>query len=77
MRSVCLKLIQSGLKAQVLHSPGQRPGYKVFTDNAPCKGNSNVPLFFTVALTGRVGRLYPFTQGDALGCGELPLRGAW
>ena len=30
------KLIQCGLKAQVFHSPGQRPGYKVFTDNAPC-----------------------------------------
>ena len=26
-------------------------------------------LFFTVALTGRVGCLYPFTQGDALGYG--------
>ena len=61
------KLIQCGLKAQVFHSPGQRPGYKVFTDNAPCKGNFNITLFFTVALTGRVAALYPFTQGVALG----------
>ena len=38
-----------------LHSPGHRPGYKKVTSNAPCKGSSNVPLFFTVALTGRVG----------------------
>ena len=60
------KLIQCGLKAQVFHSPGQRPGYKVFTDNAPCKGNFNITLFFTVALTGRVAALYPFTQGVAL-----------
>ena len=52
------KLIQCGLKAQVFHSPGQRPGYKVFTDNAPCKGNFNITLFFTVALTGRVAALY-------------------
>ena len=36
---------KSGLKAQYLHSPGQRPGYKVFTDNAPCKGSFNIPLF--------------------------------
>ena len=29
-----------------LHSPGQRPGYETFTNNAPYKGNSNIPLFF-------------------------------
>ena len=37
--------IKSGLKAQYLHSPGHRPGYKVFTNNAPCKGSFNNPLF--------------------------------
>ena len=37
---------KAGWKPNVLHSPGHRPGYKEFTDNAPCKGNSNIPLFF-------------------------------
>ena len=63
------KLIQCGLKAQVFHSPGQRPGYKVFTDNAPCKGNFNIPLFLQLPLQGALSALYPFTQGVALGYG--------
>ena len=46
------KLIQCGLKAQVFHSPGQRPGYKVFTDNAPCKGNFNINYFLQLPLQG-------------------------
>ena len=46
------KLIQCGLKAQVFHSPGQRPGYKAFTDNAPCKGNFNIPLFLQLPIQG-------------------------
>ena len=54
IQRVCQNSYKSGLKAQYLHSPGQRPGYKVFTDNAPCKGNSM--WHNRVALTGRVVR---------------------
>ncbi len=68
---VCKNSNKSGLKAQYLYSPGQRPGYKVFTDNAPCKGNSI--WHNRVALTGRMGCVYPYTQGVALGCGDIGL----
>ena len=45
--SLCVKnQTKAGWKPNVLHSPGHRPGYKEFTDNAPCKGNSNIPLLF-------------------------------
>ena len=56
MKKRVSKLIQSRAQPNVLHSPGQRPGYQTFTDNAPCKGSFNVPLFFTVAITGRIVR---------------------
>ena len=62
-------LLPRAPKGQLFHSPGQRPGYKVFTDNAPCKGNSNIPLFFYSCPYRARWLLYPFTQGDALGCG--------
>ncbi len=49
--------IKSGLKAQFLHSPGQRPGYIAFNyNNAPCKGN--YMWHNRVALTGRIIRKY-------------------
>ena len=35
----------------------------------PVRASLTFHCFFTVALTGRVGCLYPFTQGDALGYG--------
>ena len=35
-------------KGQLFHSPGHRPGYKVFTYNAPCKGNFKMQLKFAI-----------------------------
>ena len=35
---------------QLFHSPGQRPGYKVFTNNTPCKGNSKIQPINSVSL---------------------------
>ena len=40
------QIAQRALKGQFLHSPGHRPGYKEVTNNAPCKGNSNIPFVF-------------------------------
>ena len=55
-----------GLKAQQVHSPGQRPGYSS-PRPAPCKGKSKSQSFVhTFALTGRRG-LYTDTQSVALG----------
>ena len=63
-----------GLKAQQVHSPGQRPGYSS-PRPAPCKGKSkSQPFAHAFALTGRRG-LYTDTQGVALGCGLAALSG--
>ena len=53
-----------------LHSPGHHPGYKAFTDNAPCKGSSNVPMFLQLPLQGalivciRLPRALPWAMED-------------
>ena len=61
---------QRAPKGQLSTAQGTALGIRYLRTMRPAKGSSNVPLFFfTVALTGRVGCLYPFTQGDALGYG--------
>ena len=62
---------QRAPKGQLSTAQGTALGIRYLRTMRPAKGSSNVPLFFfTVALTSRrVGCLYPFTQGDALGYG--------
>ena len=46
MTNVLNNIVPIRPEGATLHSPGQRPGYKAFTNNAPCKGNSKIPLVF-------------------------------
>ena len=68
------KLNQCGLKAQLPHSPGQRPGCWVYMLNsARCKGNSLIIRLLPLQGVGLVWRI--FNQGVALGYVLLALRG--
>ena len=55
-----------GLKAQCVHSPGQRPGFPVSSVVTPCKGKSTNTLSLLLPLQG-VSFLINSTQGVALG----------
>ena len=81
-----VNILLCALKGQSFHSPEQRPGYKMFMCNAPCKGSFNIPslifnipsFFFRVALTaGRFVRFFLFPRAlpwavEAIGLSARP-----
>ena len=56
-------------KGQLSTAQGTALGIRKLRTMRPVRAALTFLCFFTVALTGRVGCLYPFTQGDALGYG--------
>ena len=56
-------------KGQLSTAQGTALGIRKLRTMRPVRAALTFHCFFTVALTGRVGCLYPFTQGDALGYG--------
>ena len=64
-----------GPKGQRANSPGQRPGYQDNPENIAPQGQKQLTPQSAFALTGRHKYASSFTQGVALGCELLPLRG--
>ena len=60
---------QRAPKGQLSTAQGTALGIRKLRTMRPVRAALTFLCFFTVALTGRVGCLYPFTQGDALGYG--------
>lgn len=55
-------------KGQLFHSPGQRPGYRLFMRMRPVRAAVIIPRFYSCPYRAHVRFLYPFTQGV---CPEL------
>ena len=69
-------VVIGGPKGQRAYSPGQRPGYRDYSDNNAPQGQKQLtPIVYSFALTGRNQYVSLNPQGVALGWWLLPLRG--